>query len=136
MNLTDPIADLLTRVRNAIMAEKDEVLVPHSKIKEDIVSIFKKEGYIIDFQVSEKDSMKNMIIKLKYELGEKRKKINAIEGLQRYSKPGRRVYHGVEEIPSVLGGLGICIVSTSKGLLTSKSCKQNNVGGEVLLKVW
>ena len=132
MSHTDPIADMLTRIRNGIIAEKQEVAVPLSKIKIEIVKIFKREGYVANFKV-EKKGLPGMInINLKY----KSKKNNVIEGIQRISKPGRRVYAGSEEIPKVLGGLGVVLLSTSKGILTGKECEKNKVGGEVLLHVW
>ncbi len=131
MNLTDPIADMLTRIRNAIMAEKKEVVIPYSKLKVEIAKIFKNEGYINDLKLNGNDFPPTFTIELNYKEGK-----NVIEGLMRISKPGRRVYSNVDEIPKVLGGLGVAIISTSKGILTGKDCKKNNVGGEVLLHIW
>lgn len=132
MSHTDPIADMLSRIKNAMMAEKKDVAVPLSKIKLEIAKIFKREGYISDFNV-EKVGFPPMInIDLKY----KNKNKNVIENVKRISKPGRRVFAGADEIPKVLGGLGIAILSTNIGLLTGKECEKHNVGGEVLLYLW
>ena len=132
MSHTDPIADMLTRIRNAIMSKKKDVLVPLSKIKIEIANVLKREGYISGHKVDKTGFPQKLIVDLKY----KKNKKNVIEGLQRISKPGMRIYAGVEEIPKVLGGLGISVVSTSKGLMTGKECQKNNIGGEVLLHVW
>lgn len=129
---TDPIADMLTRIRNGIMAEKKEVVVPLSKIKVDITNVLKREGYVTGYKVDKTGFPKKLIITLKY----KGKKDNVIEGLKRVSRPGRRVYASVDGIPKVLGGLGISVLSTSRGIMTGKECQKNNVGGEVLLHVW
>ncbi len=131
MNLTDPIADMLTRIRNAIMAEKKNVVIPYSKLKVEIAKLFKREGYIKDIKLNNNNFPPTFIIDLKYKDGK-----SVIEGLKRISKPGRRVYSDVDEIPKVLGGLGVAIISTSKGILTGKDCKRENVGGEVLLHIW
>lgn len=132
MSHTDPIADMLTRIRNAIMAEKKDVPVPVSTIKVGIAKILKREGYISDFKI-DKSVFPSMInINLKYF----NKKKNVIEGLERVSKPGRRVFAGAENMPKVLGGLGVAVISTNRGLLTGKECEKSNVGGEVLLYVW
>ena len=131
MSHTDPIADMLTRMRNAIMAEKNEVSIPHSKIKLELSKILKKEGYIGDFTVENKFP-KSITINLKY--GNKNKPV--IEGLKRISKPGRRVYADGDHIPTVLGGLGLAVISTSTGIMTGKECKTKRMGGEVLLYVW
>ena len=131
MSHTDPIADMLTRIRNAIMAEKKDVDIPLSKIKLEISKIFKREGYISDYKV-EKEFPGKIVIDLKY----KDKKNNVIEGLKKISKPGLRVYSDTDSIPEVLGGLGLAILSTSKGLMTGKECKKNRIGGEVLIYIW
>ncbi len=132
MSHTDPIADMLSRIKNAINAEKSYAAVPLSGIKLGITKVLKHEGYISDFKV-EKSGLPPMInIDLKY----KNKKTNVIEDVKRVSKPGRRVYAGAGNIPKVLGGLGIAVLSTNKGLLTGKECEKRNVGGEVLLYVW
>lgn len=132
MSHTDPIADMMTRMKNAIMAEKKEVIVPLSKIKLEIANVLKREGYIYGYKVDKKGFPKKLIIDLKY----KNNKGNVIEGVKRVSKPGRRIYAGVDNIPKVLGGLGISVLSTSKGIMTGKECEKNNLGGEVLLYVW
>jgi small subunit ribosomal protein S8 len=127
---TDVIADMLTRIRNANQRMHKEVLIPGSKMKLEIAEILKKEGFIEDFKV-EKDFKKNIIISLKY-----KGKTRVINGLKRISKPGLRVYSKSYEIPQVLNGLGIAIISTSKGIITDKQAHQDNVGGEVLAFVW
>ena len=131
MSHTDPIADMLTRIRNAIMAEKKDVDIPLSIIKLEVSKIFKREGYISDYKV-EKEFPGKIIIDLKY----KDKKSNVIEGLKKISKPGLRVYADTDNIPEVLGGLGLAVLSTSKGLMTGRECKKNRVGGEVLIYIW
>lgn len=131
MSHTDPIADMLTRIRNAIMAEKKDVDIPLSKIKLEISKIFKREGYISDYKV-DKEFPGKIIVDLKY----KDKKKNVIEGLKKISKPGLRVYADTDSIPEVLGGLGLAVLSTSKGLMTGKECKKNRIGGEVLIYIW
>jgi small subunit ribosomal protein S8 len=132
MVMTDPVADLLTRVRNANMALKDTVEIPASNIKKDIVSILKDEGYIKDFEYIEDGKQGILRLYLKYKDGKQR----VISGLKRISKPGLRVYAKKDEIPSVLGGLGIAIISTSKGVITDKTAKKEEVGGEVICYVW
>jgi len=133
MHITDPIADMLTRIRNASNAKHDSVNVPASNMKKAIAQILLDEGYIKGFQVEE-DSMQGMIkIALKYNNPGKEK---VITGLRRVSKPGLRVYAGANELPRVLNGLGVAIVSTSKGIMTDKSARAANVGGEVLAFIW
>jgi small subunit ribosomal protein S8 len=134
MSHTDPIADMLTRIRNAIMAEKKDVVVPLSRIKLEIAKIFKREGYISDFKVDRNAFPPIINIQLKYK--DKNNKENVIEGVKRISKPGRRVYAGADHMPKVLAGLGVALLSTNRGLLTGKECEKQNVGGEVLLYVW
>ena len=124
MHLTDPIADMLTRIRNGNIAKHSEVKIPFSKIKESMANILKNEGYIAGYEIKEEGTKKDMD-------GE-----TVIKGLKRISKPGRRVYTSVENLPKVLGGLGIAIVSTPKGVITDKECRKHNVGGEVLCYVW
>ena len=131
MHLTDPIADMLTRIRNANVAKHDTVKIPFSKIKESLANILKSEGYINNFEVKEEGTKKDIIVSLKFMDGEA-----VIKGLKRISKPGRRVYTSVESLPKVLGGLGIAIVSTPKGVITDKECRKHSVGGEVLCYVW
>ena len=128
---TDPISDMLTRVRNAIMAKHEKVEVPSSKIKKIITEILKEEGYIKNFKVVNDEGKEKIIIYLKYFKDEP-----VIRGIERVSKPSRRVYKGVDELPEVLGGYGIAIVSTSKGVMTNKKAKELGVGGEVICKVW
>jgi small subunit ribosomal protein S8 len=132
MSHTDPIADMLTRIRNAIMAQHKNVAIPLSRIKRELAKALKREGYINDFKIDKSQFPQQIIIDLKY-TGPKE---NVIAGIQRISKPGRRVYAGVDSIPKVLGGLGVALLSTSKGILTGKDCERQNVGGEVLLYVW
>ena len=131
MHLTDPIADMLTRIRNANTAKHNSVLIPFSKIKESIANILKNEGYISEFEVKEEGTRKDILVTLKTVEGEA-----VIKGLKSISKPGRRVYSSVEDLPKVLGGLGIAIVTTPKGVLTDKECRKQSVGGEVLCYVW
>ena len=131
MHLTDPIADMLTRIRNANLAKHNTVKIPFSKIKESLANILKSEGYINNFEVKEEGTKKDIIVSLKLMDGEA-----VIKGLKRISKPGRRVYTSVESLPKVLGGLGIAIVSTPNGVITDKECRKHSVGGEVLCYVW
>ena len=133
MTMSDPIADMLTRIRNANTAKHDTVDVPASKMKLAIADILVNEGYIKGYEVLEEGNFKTIRITLKYG-ADKNEKI--ITGLKRISKPGLRVYAGAEELPKVLGGLGIAIISTNKGLLTDKEARKQNVGGEVLAFVW
>jgi len=132
MTMTDPIADMLTRVRNANSAHKESVSMPHSKIKEHIAEILKREGYIGGFTVADETVGKSLNIDLKY--GPNREK--SIAGVRRVSKPGLRVYAKSTALPRVLGGLGVAIISTSTGLLTDRQCESKGVGGEVLAYVW
>ena len=133
MGMSDPIADMLTRIRNANTAKHDTVDVPASKMKLAIAEILLKEGYIKSYDVEEVGSFKNIHITLKYN---KDKSTKIITGLKRISKPGLRVYAGAEELPRVLGGLGIAIISTNKGVMTDKEARLANVGGEVLAFIW
>ncbi len=133
MNMSDPIADMLTRIRNANTAKHDTVDVPSSRMKLAIADILLKEGYIRKYDVIDEGSYKTIRITLKYG-ADKNEKI--ISGLKRISKPGLRVYAGSEELPKVLGGLGIAIISTNKGVLTDKEARAQGVGGEVLAFVW
>ncbi len=133
MSMSDPIADMLTRIRNANTAKHDTVDVPASKMKIAIADILLKEGYIKAYEIVEDGSFNQIHITLKYG-ADKNEKI--ISGIKRISKPGLRVYADVENMPKVLGGLGIAIVSTNKGILTDKEARRENVGGEVLAFVW
>ena len=132
MQITDPIADMLTRIRNANSAKHETVDVPASKMKKAIAQILLDEGYIKGFQILEGNTQGVIRITLKY-LNNKEK---VITGLRRVSKPGLRVYAGAEELPSVLRGMGIAIISTSKGIMTDKKAREAHVGGEVLAFVW
>lgn len=132
MSVIDPIADLLTRMRNANQMRYNEVVVPSSNLKLEIVKILKAEGYITDYKVEKGQVQDNIVITLKY--GKNKERV--ISGLKRISKPGLRVYAKAEEIPTVLNGLGISIVSTSKGIMTGKEARKENLGGEVLAYVW
>lgn len=132
MMVTDPIADMLTRIRNAIMSKHDVVSVPASKIKVAISELLLHEGYIKSFEEKGEGIARTIEIVLKY--GPNRERV--IQGLKRISKPGLRIYVNSADIPQVLNGLGIAIISTSKGLLTDKQARQQNVGGEVLAYVW
>ena len=131
MMVTDPIADMLTRIRNAEQARHDSVVIPSSKEKLEIARILKEEGYITDYVV-EGDAHKNIVVTLKY--GKNDEKV--ITGLKRISKPGLRVYAQADKLPRVLNGLGIAILSTSHGVMTDKEAKAKHVGGEVLAYVW
>ncbi|MBE7048786.1 MAG: 30S ribosomal protein S8 [Clostridia bacterium] len=131
MQVTDPIADMLTRIRNANSARHETVDVPASNMKKAIAAILLEEGYIKNYQVIEDGKQGIIRIALKYVGKEK-----VISGLQRVSKPGLRIYKNTEELPKVLKGLGIAIISTSKGIMTDKKARQENVGGEVLAFVW
>ena len=133
MTMSDPIADMLTRIRNANTAKHDTVDVPASKMKIAIADILVKEGYIKSYELIEDGSFKTIRIALKYG-ADKNQKI--ISGLKRISKPGLRVYAGAEDMPKVLGGLGVAIVSTNKGVITDKEARALNIGGEVLAFVW
>ena len=133
MQITDPIADMLTRIRNAGNAKHESVDIPASKMKKAIAEILLNEGYIKNFQIIEDDTPQGIIrVTLKYLPGKEK----AIQGLRRVSKPGLRVYAGADELPRVLKGLGIAIISTSKGIMTDKEARKANVGGEVLAFVW
>lgn len=132
MTMTDPIADMLARLRNANSAYHDSVAMPHSKMKANIAEILKSEGYISGFEVSDAEVGKTLTLHLKY--GPSRER--SIAGLRRVSKPGLRVYAKSTSLPRVLGGLGIAILSTSSGLLTDRQAQKKGVGGEVLAYVW
>lgn len=129
---TDPIADLITRIKNANIVYKEIIDVPYSNMKRSIVHILKEEGYIKDFEVIDKDEEKTIKIYLKFGKNKER----AILGIERVSKPGRRVYVGKDEIPKVLNGIGMAIMSTSKGVISDRNAKKLGQGGEVLLLIW
>ena len=132
MQITDPVADMLTRIRNANTAKHEKVDVPASNLKKSIAQILLDEGYIKSYEVVEDGTQGVIRIQLKYLAGKEK----VISGLRRVSKPGLRVYAGADELPRVLKGLGIAIISTSKGVMTDKSARANHVGGEVLAFVW
>ncbi|HVL63912.1 MAG TPA: 30S ribosomal protein S8 [Actinomycetota bacterium] len=134
MTMTDPIADMLTRIRNANVAMHDEVLMPSSKLKEALAAILKREGYIEDFSAADNEGRpgRTLTITMKYSPERSR----TISGITRVSKPGLRVYAKADRLPRVLGGLGVAVVSTSQGLMTDKEARQSRVGGEVLCYVW
>jgi small subunit ribosomal protein S8 len=135
--VVDPISDMLTRVRNAIMAGHNVVALPSSKIKVEIARILKDEGYVSGFEVVDGKVVGSKVlrIRLKY-VGERRERRPVITGLERISRPGRRVYTGKQEIPWVLSGIGVAILSTPKGVMTGQRARQLGVGGEVLCKIW
>jgi len=130
--MTDPIADMLTRIRNAILVERPYVDVPATKLKIGIADVLQREGYIWDYEIIEQKPQNILRINLKYGLNGER----VIQHIKRISKPGRRVYAGVNELPNVLDGLGIAILSTNQGVLSNREAKQKNVGGEVICEVW
>ena len=132
MTMTDPIADFLTRLRNANSAYHDEVSLPHSKLKANIAQILKNEGYITDYRTEDARVGKSLVVQLKY--GPSRER--SIAGLRRVSKPGLRVYAKSTNLPRVLGGLGVAVLSTSQGLMTDREARRLRVGGEVLCYVW
>jgi len=137
MSVTDPIADMLTRIRNGVMAGHSQVAMPSSKIKAEIARILKDEGFIENFEVvdGEQAVQKVLRVKIKY-VGERRERRPVISGLERVSKPGRRIYTKKQDIPWVLSGIGVAILSTPKGVMTGQRARQLGVGGEILCKVW
>jgi small subunit ribosomal protein S8 len=137
MSVNDPIADMLTRVRNAVMAGQSQIAMPSSKIKAEIAKILKDEGFLEGFEVvdDEKTSFKVLRLKIKY-IGERRERKPVLSGIERVSTPGRRIYTNKKEIPWVLSGLGVAILSTPKGVMTGARARQLGVGGEILCKVW
>jgi small subunit ribosomal protein S8 len=137
MSVSDPIADMLTRVRNAIMAGHSVTAMPSSKIKADIAKILKEEGFIKSYQVvdGERPDQQVLRIRLKY-VGERRDRRPVLTGLERVSRPGRRIYTGKRDIPWVLSGMGIAILSTPKGVMTGQQARKLGVGGEIICKIW
>lgn len=137
MTVIDPIADMLTRIRNAVMAGHTLVAMPSSKLKVEIAKIMKDEGYLEGFELveNEESSQKVLRMKIKY-VGERRARQSVISGIERVSKPGRRVYTKKQDIPWVLSGIGVAILSTPKGVMTGARARQLGVGGEILCKVW
>jgi small subunit ribosomal protein S8 len=130
--LTDPVADMLTRIRNANKALHDTTTMPASKLKVEIARLLKEEGYITDYSVESGESFDTLVIKLKYGRGRER----VLTDLKRVSKPGRRIYARKDRLPRVLGGMGISILSTSRGLMTSRKAAEEGIGGEVVCFVW
>ena len=137
MTVIDPIADMLTRIRNAVMAGHTLVAMPSSKLKVEIAKIMKDEGYLEGFELveNEESSQKVLRMKIKY-VGERRARRSVISGIERVSKPGRRIYTKKQDIPWVLSGIGVAILSTPKGVMTGTRARQLGVGGEILCKVW
>ncbi len=137
MSVNDPIADMLTRVRNCLMIGQSLVAMPNTKIKAEIARILKEEGYIESYEVVEGENPNRQILRLKLKyVGERRQRKSVITGLERVSRPGRRVYTHMKDIPWVLSGMGIAILSTPKGVMTGQRARQLGVGGELLCKVW
>lgn len=135
MSMTDPIADMLTRVRNALQRQHPTVPMPHSKMKEAIAQVLKDEGYIEDYQVLPEVPQPVLQLTLKY-VGDRRTTRSVITGLERVSKPGRRVYVGKQDIPWVLSGIGTAVITTSQGVMTGKQARRQGLGGELVCKVW
>jgi small subunit ribosomal protein S8 len=130
--MTDPISDMLTRIRNALMVKKQEVLLPYSKFKHNLAKLLVAEGWLKNADVKEEAGMKTLVLGMKYDgTGEP-----AIQGLKRVSKPGQRIYNRNAEIPRALGGAGMTIVSTSRGLMTDKNARTQKVGGEIVCQIW
>ncbi len=134
MTMTDPIADMLTRLRNGSVAAQDVVRMPSSKLKESLAAILRREGYIADFRVSEDPSRPGRILEITMKYSAER--VPTITGLRRVSKPGMRVYTKADRLPRVLGGLGVAVLSTSQGLMTDREAREKRVGGEILCYVW
>jgi len=137
MSMTDPIADMLTRIRNSMMSGQALTAMPYSKIKGEIAKILKEEGYLETIEVAdgEKSTQKVLRLKIKY-FGERRERKPVITGIERVSRPGRRIYTKKQDIPWVLSGIGVAILSTPKGIMTGQRARQLGVGGEILCKVW
>ena len=134
MTMTDPIADMLTRIRNANTAMHDDVKMPSSKQKEALAALLQQEGYIGEFKVEDRPGRPDRLLSIQLKYSPERERV--ISGLQRVSKPGLRVYSKASEAPRVLGGLGIAVLSTSQGLMTDREARKRRVGGEILCKVW
>lgn len=137
MSMTDPIADMLTRIRNAMSVGHPSVAMPNSRLKSEIARILKEEGYIAGYEVADGESEGHKVLRLQLRyVGERRFKRPVITGLERVSTPGRRVYTGKRDIPWVLSGMGVAILTTPKGVMTGQRARQLGVGGEILCKVW
>ena len=132
--MTDPIADMLTRIRNGNVAMRDEVLMPASKQKSALAEVLKREGFIADYSIAQDDQGPGKLLKISMKYGEDRQR--TISGIKRISTPGLRVYRGATEVPRVLGGLGVAVLSTSHGLMTDREARKRNVGGEIMCFVW
>ena len=130
--MTDTISDMLTQIRNALMAKKSEVILPYSNFKHNLAKVLVAEGWMVNADIKEADKFRNLVLQLKYDpQGQP-----VISGIKRVSKPGQRIYSNRTQIPTVLGGFGTTIISTSKGLMTDKQARKNKVGGEVVCQVW
>ena len=134
MTMTDPIADMLTRIRNANVAMHDDVTMPSSRLKEALAAVLQKEGYIQAFRVDQEEGKPSKTLTIDMKYSEARERV--ITGIRRVSKPGLRVYTKADAVPRVLGGLGVAVVSTSKGLLTDREARRQRIGGEILCYVW
>ncbi len=134
MTMTDPIADMLTRIRNANVAMHDEVRMPSSKVKESLAELLRKEGYIEDFAVADDEGRPGKVLTVTMKYSPERARV--ISGVKRVSKPGLRVYTKADRVPRVLGGLGVAVLSTSQGLMTDREARKRRMGGEVLCYVW
>jgi small subunit ribosomal protein S8 len=131
MAVNDPIADMLTRMRNALLLRRDSVVVPGSKLKAAVLKVFREEGFVEDFEVFKKGPQPDIRVRLKYRDGE-----SVIREIRRVSKPGRRVYRGADQMGKVRNGFGISVVSTSRGVVSDRECRSKSLGGEILCEVW
>jgi len=137
MSMSDPIADMLTRVRNAILSGQVMTAMPSSKVKVEIAKILKEEGYLENYEIADGEQPQQKVLRLRIKyLGERRERRPVITGLERVSRPGRRIYTKKQDIPWVLSGIGVAILSTPKGIMTGQRARQLGVGGEILCKVW
>ena len=137
MSINDPVADMLTRIRNGVMSSQTVVALPNSKLKTEIARILKEEGFIEDFEEADEENSSHKVLRLKLKyVGDRRNRRSVITGLQRISRPGKRVYTQKKEIPWVLSGMGVAILSTPKGVMTGQKARNHGVGGEILCKVW
>ena len=135
MSMSDPISDMLTRIRNALTRQHPSVSIPFSKMKQRVADVLQSEGYIEGYEVIEGNPRATLQIQLRY-VGDRRERRSVITGIERVSKPGRRIYVGKSEIPWVLSGIGVAILTTSQGVMTGQQARRKGVGGEVLCKVW
>jgi small subunit ribosomal protein S8 len=132
MTMSDTISDMLTRIRNALMAKKSEVALPYSNFKHNLAKVLQSEGYIKNVEVKEANGIKSLSLELKYD----QSGIPVISGIKRISKPGQRIYSARTQIPRILGGMGTTIISTSKGLMTDSEARKNKIGGEIVCQIW